>query len=96
MHRSFPNQCYTMAVCGTGTAIFMHAPSLIRLREQEDEIVIEYTGEANVGGLIAGVGQRVMEGIAKMLVGEFFKFFETTFHKSGESINSFSTSGLQG
>lgn len=47
--------------------------------------VVEYPGEANVGGLVAGVGQRVMEGIAKMLVREFFKSFETTFHKSGES-----------
>ena len=96
MRRSYANQCCTMAVSGTGTAIFMHATGLIRLSEQEDEIVIEYTAKANVGGLVAGVGQRVMEGIAKMLVGEFLEFSETTFHKSGESINSFGTSALQG
>jgi len=91
-----PNQCYTMAVSGTGTAGFMNATGLIRVGGQENDTVIEYAGEANVGGLVAGVGQRVMEGIAKMLVREFFKCFETTFHKSGESINSFGTSALPG
>lgn len=85
-----------MAVSGTGTASFMNATGLIRLSEQEDEPVIEYTGEAKVDGLVAGVGQRVTEGIAKMLVRVFFKTFETTFHKSGESINFFGTSALQG
>jgi carbon monoxide dehydrogenase subunit G len=90
-----PNQRYTLAVSGTGTAGFMHATGLINLSGQDNETVIEYTGEANVGGLVAGVGQRVMEGIAKLLVGQFFKSFEATFNKSGERVNSFGASGLR-
>jgi carbon monoxide dehydrogenase subunit G len=90
-----PNQRYTLAVSGTGTAGFMNATGLITLSGQENETLIEYAGEASVGGLVAGVGQRVMEGIAKLLVGQFFKSFEVTFCKSGESLNSFGTSALR-
>ena len=66
------NSHYKLAVSGTGTAGFMNASGLIWVKEQEDETLIEYAGEAHVGGLAAGLGQRVMEGVAKLLVGQFF------------------------
>jgi uncharacterized protein len=68
-----PNCQYKLAVSGTGTAGFMNATGSIRVSEQENETLIEYAGEAHVGGLAAGLGQRVMEGVAKLLVSQFFE-----------------------
>jgi carbon monoxide dehydrogenase subunit G len=79
-----PNSQYKLAVSGTGTAGFMNATGSIQVREQENETLIEYVGEAHVGGL----GQRVMEGVAKLLVGQFFECLGKTIHKSRENLGS--------
>lgn len=79
------NSQYKLEIAGTGTAGFMNATGSIRLMEQENETLIEYAGQAQVGGLVAGVGQRVMEGVAKLLVGQFFECLGKAIHKSGES-----------
>ena len=89
-----PNQRYTLAVSGTGTAGFMNATGAIQLCGHENETVIEYAGEANVGGLVAGVGQRVTEGIARLLVGQFFKSLQTALQESGQGGQPFGNSAL--
>jgi carbon monoxide dehydrogenase subunit G len=38
---------------------------------------IQYTGEVNVGGLIASVGQRMIQSSANLLAGRFFKALES-------------------
>jgi len=38
--------------------------------------VVAYKGDAQVMGLIASVGQRMLSGAAKMFVGQFFKCME--------------------
>jgi uncharacterized protein len=88
------NQRYTLAVSGTGTAGFMNATGAIQLCGQENETIIEYAGEANVGGLVAGIGQRVTEGIARLLVGQFFKSLEMALQESGEKVKPFGNSAL--
>ncbi|MBI4464275.1 MAG: carbon monoxide dehydrogenase subunit G [Acidobacteria bacterium] len=67
---------YKLAVTGSGSAGFVNAEGLLRLQEAGSETVIEYSGKAQVGGLIAGIGQRVVEGVAKYLVGPFFQSLE--------------------
>ena len=71
-----PGREYRLAVQGTGNTGFVNADGVIQLNQEGDETRIEYSGQARVGGPIAGVGQRVMEGAAKFLVGQFFKCFE--------------------
>jgi carbon monoxide dehydrogenase subunit G len=34
---------------------------------------LSYSGDAQVGGLVAGVGQRILGGVAKMILDQFFK-----------------------
>jgi uncharacterized protein len=34
--------------------------------------VVNVKGDGNVGGTVAGVGQRMLGGVAKMLMGQFF------------------------
>lgn len=77
-----PGREYKLAVKGTGNAGFVSAEGVIQLKDDGAETRIEYSGHAHVGGPVAGVGQRVMEGAAKFLVGQFFKCLETAILQS--------------
>ena len=71
-----PGSQYKLAVSASGNAGFLNAEGLVELKEEGDATVIEYSGEAKVGGPIASVGQRMVEGVAKRLVAQFFRSFE--------------------
>jgi len=60
----------------------MSAEGVIQLKELGDETMIECSGQAQVGGLIAGVGQRIMDGVAKHLVGQSFQCLESAVFQS--------------
>ena len=79
-----PGQQYRLAVSGTGSAGFVNAEGLIQLKDEGEETMVEYSGRALVGGPVAGVGQRVMEGVAKFIVGQFFKCFEAAILRAEE------------
>ena len=44
--------------------------------------LMSYEGEGEVGGLVAGVGQRVLLGVAKHLVKKFFSSFKIILSKN--------------
>ena len=44
--------------------------------------LMSYEGEGEVGGLVAGVGQRVLLGVAKHLVKSFFSSFKISLSKN--------------
>ena len=46
-----------------------------RLEPAAAGTLMHWSSDANVGGLIAGIGGRVMTGISKHLTKEFFKNF---------------------
>ena len=46
---------------------------IIEFSQEGESTKVLYTGEVQVGGLIAGVGQRLISGIAKMMIKEFFR-----------------------
>ena len=66
-------------LCGEGSAApgFMQGEVIIDLEEKDGETVLKYSTDAKVGGLIAGVGQRMIGGIARMMVDQFFKRMES-------------------
>ena len=66
-------QKYRLIVEGGGSPGFVKGEALIELCHQNQSTVVTYQGEGHVGGLIAGVGQRLISGIAKMMLGQFFK-----------------------
>lgn len=68
----FPEK-YRLVVEGGGSPGFVKGEALIQLSRQNQITIVSYEGEGQVGGLIAGVGQRLLIGIAKMMVGQFFK-----------------------
>jgi uncharacterized protein len=66
---------FRMKVEGKGSGGFMKGEGTLTLTEDGDDTLITYTGEAQVGGLIASVGQRMILGAAKQNVAQFFQEF---------------------
>ena len=53
---------YKMAVEGTGGPGFVRGETVITLSDIADGTRVSYTADLQVGGLIAGVGQRMLGG----------------------------------
>ena len=68
-----PPHKYRLIVEGGGSPGFVKGEALIELSHQNQSTTVSCQGEGQVGGLIAGVGQRLISGIAKMMLGQFFK-----------------------
>lgn len=67
---------YRMIVEGKGGPGFVKGTGDFHLAANDDATAITYTGDMQVGGVIAGVGQRMIEAAAKMLAGKFFSELE--------------------
>jgi carbon monoxide dehydrogenase subunit G len=67
---------YRMIVDGKGGPGFVKGTGEFDLAENNGGTAIAYAGEMQVGGVIAGVGQRMIEAAAKMLAGKFFSELE--------------------
>jgi hypothetical protein len=68
---------YVLAVGGEGSIGFMKGQGIFDLDERaEGGTLLRYTGTAELGGVVAGVGQRVLTGVARYLVGRFFQALE--------------------
>lgn len=67
-----PPQRFTMQVQGKGPGGFLQGTGVLELAEAPQGTQVTYQGDVQVGGPIASVGQRLLEGAAKMLVGQFF------------------------
>ncbi len=64
---------FRLSMDGQGPLGFVQQEMLIKLEQVADNrtnVICE--GEATVGGVIAGIGQRMMSGVASLLMGQFF------------------------
>jgi len=67
-----PPTRYVIAFEGRGPQGFAKGTGALALEERDAETVIHYSGDVQVGGPIASVGQRLLQGTARMLAGQFF------------------------
>jgi carbon monoxide dehydrogenase subunit G len=67
-----PPERFTMQVQGKGSGGFMQGTGVLELSEDPHGTQVTYQGDVQVGGPIASVGQRLLDGAAKMMVGQFF------------------------
>jgi carbon monoxide dehydrogenase subunit G len=72
-----PPSHYVLKGEGQGGPGFMRGDLTIDLEEQDGKTLLKYRAEPQVGGLIAAMGQRMLNGVAKMMVDQFFKKVET-------------------
>lgn len=59
---------YTMRVDGQGAAGFVNATGHLKLRPENGQTHVDYEGDAQVGGRLAAVGQRLVESSAKAII----------------------------
>jgi carbon monoxide dehydrogenase subunit G len=67
---------------GNGTARFEITP------EGAEASRLTYQGVGEIGGLVAGVGQRILSSVSKHLVGRFFTALRKEFETSAEGQRS--------
>jgi len=72
-----PPSHYVLSGEGSGGPGFMQGDVAIDLEESNGQTVLKYSADAKVGGLIASIGQRMLGGVAKMMVEQFFKKIES-------------------
>jgi len=64
---------YRLLLKGKGKPGEVNADALITLTENEVGTTLTCEADVHVTGVLAGVGQRVMGSVAKMILGRFFK-----------------------
>lgn len=75
-----PPESFRLIVEGAGKLGFMKGDGLLKLSPKTDKTdggaavtEVSYEGEAQVGGTMAAVGQRLIDGTAKMMIKRFFE-----------------------
>ena len=63
---------YVMHASGAGGPGNVRATVTINLEPHDDGTALTYSADAVVGGAVAGVGQRMISGVAKRMAGQFF------------------------
>ena len=71
-----PPEHYRIVVAGKGAPGFLKGSGDLDLEEQAEGTLIKYTGDLQLGGTIASVGQRMIQGTAKMMASQFFTALE--------------------
>ena len=83
-----PMRSYRLIIEGNGSPGFVRGEALVSLEEQGEKTIVTVQGEAQVGGTIARVGQRLLGSVNKMMMDRFF----TCLQQSAEQGSSCSES----
>jgi carbon monoxide dehydrogenase subunit G len=65
-------ESYRLAIEGQGKAGFVKGEARVALRDEGATTIVEVTGTAEVGGMIARVGQRLVGSVSKMMLDRLF------------------------
>lgn len=68
-----PPTSFRMVVEGTGKIGFMKGDGALTLAAKDGGTEVSYDGEAQIGGTMAAVGQRLIDTTARMLIKRFFE-----------------------
>ena len=72
-----PPNGYTISGAGQGGAVgFAKGSASVSLTEQDGATLLAYNVQANVGGKLAQLGARLIDGVAKKMADEFFENFK--------------------
>lgn len=83
-----PLKSYQLKLGGRGPSGFVEGKGEIRLETEDNSTILHYTIDAQVGGLVAGVGQRLLESSARSIARQSLEQLHqlvTTQHKSESS-----------
>jgi carbon monoxide dehydrogenase subunit G len=77
-----PPEGYVLHVEGSGRPGFVKGEGRLTLAEQDGGTLATIRAEAQVGGVIAAVGQRLLGAAARMLMEQFFSAIEAELSRS--------------
>jgi carbon monoxide dehydrogenase subunit G len=81
-----PNH-YKLVVKGEGGPGSVEATGSVDLVAiDENKTELQYSYDAEIGGKVAMVGQRMLNGVAKLIIQDFFKKFNKELAKSEQSV----------
>lgn len=81
-----PPRSYTLAGRGQGgPAGFAKGSAKVRLEPLGDETLLRYSASVDVGGKLAGVGSRLIGGVAASMAEDFFGKFSRVVTAGGET-----------
>jgi carbon monoxide dehydrogenase subunit G len=87
---------YVMHASGAGAPGNVRATVTINLTPTSDGTALTYSADAVVGGPVAGVGQRMMTGVAKRMAGQFFKAIDDELSGAVVPIAAAPSAGTRG
>jgi uncharacterized protein len=68
-----PPHSYKLAVQATGRPGFVRGHAVVTLTDEPPHTAVHVAASADVGGAAARVGQRLLEGAARMMMDRFFE-----------------------
>jgi uncharacterized protein len=68
-----PPSSFRLGVEGSGKIGFLKGDGLLKLTPLGEGTEVSYEGDAQVGGTLAAVGQRLIDGTSKMMIRKFFE-----------------------
>ncbi len=77
-----PPTHFKLMVDGKGQPGFVKGTGSLDLEDQGAATIIKYAGDVNVGGMLASVGQRMLQATGNMMAARFFSALEAEMLKS--------------
>lgn len=77
-----PPEGFRMRVNAQGKGGFLKGEGRITLTTTDAETTVSYSGETQVGGVIASVGQRMIQAATRKIVDQFFQAFTRQFQQA--------------
>ena len=68
-------EAYTLVMEGKGAPGFVKGTAKISLADKGEKTELRYEADVQVGGMIAAIGSRLIEAIAKKMAEDFFRKF---------------------
>ena len=75
---------YRLLVHVKGKPGEIEANAEMRMEDSENGAILTCNADVDVTGLLASIGQRIMGGVAKVVIGQFFKDIEKETQKVAE------------
>jgi uncharacterized protein len=72
-----PSRSYRLLIHGSGRSGFVRGEARLELAEEANKTIVTVHGSAEIGGLIARVGQRMLGSVSKMMMDRFFNCLQS-------------------
>ncbi|GLY82755.1 SRPBCC family protein [Actinoallomurus iriomotensis] len=83
-----PPHAFTLRARGQGAPGTIDATVRVRLSEADGGTRVDYDADATVGGMIGGVGQRMLASVGRRTAGEFFSAVEHAIARPVPSVEA--------